>query len=151
MFCEEDFGVLFNIQSDEWLSRMRMAQGTATSLAHVKSWLANRITRQSINSFCLAIRSIDSSDLLGYLTLEHINDVVPSAEIGIVLGSNLRQGIGSEALLLLENLALSKFGYSLLFSRVLIENLGAKEFFMKNEYEFVEELNGTVLFRKALK
>lgn len=150
VFSEEDFQRLYEIQKDVSLATMRQATGVADSIHDVENWMETRGKRQSPSDFCLAIRDLESSLLLGYVTLSSFDEEHATAEIGIVVHPGYQGGVGGPALKQLQRLAHEDFGFIKLVANVLLENSIGQRFFLKNGYIPISSTSGAILFGKML-
>jgi RimJ/RimL family protein N-acetyltransferase len=150
LFCDHDVDRLFEIQSDKISARMRKARMIAESPVQVKDWLVSRSNLQSPTNFCLAVREVDTQEILGYVTLKIFDSDSTIGELGIVLHFQKREGLGSLALNLLEEFSKKQFGYQKLVAQVSLENSAGKAFFEKNGYNEVSETKECIVFQKDL-
>ena len=150
-FCEDDIPMLFEIQSDKKLAKLRQANGTPTTLSDVKTWLDEKNKAQSREDFILAIRENNNHSIVGYITLKCELDYNSIAQVGIMIGKMNRQGIGTQSLLRIEALVIENNWYRYLRVIVLQENSIATRFFLKNNFVPILSSDSTLVLQKELK
>jgi RimJ/RimL family protein N-acetyltransferase len=150
-FCEDDIPILFEIQSDKKLAKLRQAHGTPATLSDVKTWLDEKNKQQSNEDFILAIRENNNHSIVGYITLKRESDDSAIARLGIMIGKLNGQGIGTQSLLRIESLVIESNWYQYLRVFVLKENSIAMRFFLKNNFVQIFSSDDTLVLQKELK
>ena len=150
LFKDSDINRLFEIQSDVDLAKKRQAKMIAMNHGQVAQWLVSKSETQSPSNFCLGVRDRISYELIGYVTLKQYNDQDNVGEVGIVLQSIMRKGIGSQSIKLLESLSKKSFGYTSFVAKVSLDNAIAISFFKKNDYVQIDVIEGNVILQKRL-
>lgn len=132
---EEDLKTLCQLRNDLALQNLLIAQARPNSVERVRRWLVDKSGQEQTLFFVVAQR--DSQQCLGYVQLVNLHVLHGTAELGICLAPAAHgQGVGREALGLLERYARQVFAVRKIVLHVLAEQ-GAAGFYERVGYREV--------------
>lgn len=132
---ETDLPSLWMLRNDLVLQNLLLAQARASSVERVRRWLVEKGEQKQALFFVVARR--DSGQCLGYVQLLNMHALHGTAELGICLAPDAQgQGVGREALGLLEDYAQCVFALRKIVLQVLADQ-GAAEFYRRVGYREV--------------
>ncbi len=119
----------------EWLNNYEIAKYVQqyVNITSLESEIEFLSKPAAANSYNFAIVDLKTDELIGSISLEHINNINRTAELGIFIGdeNHLSKGYGSEAIMLLLNYGFNFLNLNNIMLRVYSYNVRAQKAYEK--------------------
>lgn len=133
---ESDAGRLQEWRRDPEILNGALGYPFPTSLEAELAWIRGFSVRGIPQDVCLALRTAQDDELLGYCLLRNIDWIARVAEFGIIVGPQARgMGVGSQALSLVKEYATGQLALRRLWLRVVEYNAPAIAMYQSAGFE----------------
>lgn len=133
---ESDAGRLQEWRRDPEILNGALGYPFPTSLEAEVEWIRGFSVRGTPQDICIALRTDQDGELLGYCLLRNIDWIARVAEFGIVIGPQARgHGVGSRALALVKDYATNQLALRRIWLRVVEYNTRAIAMYRSSGFE----------------